>query len=217
MKQLSQLLCVTLVLCGPASAQRDRTGDWEAGFHVATHSSVSLLGFGGVSMQVESNGGYGFTGAYNFSDHFALGLDASWRSPDYRATLVPDGPGPVRVFDATMDVARIHFKGIYYFLESNLTPFIELGYGWTRIDSNILEGPPITGCWWDPWWGYICQTAYTTYAETKPTQGAAFGVRWDSRGDIALRGSIGALKIDRGRGVENSSVDTAQFDVLWRF
>jgi hypothetical protein len=217
MKRVIRLFFVIMLLPAAAVAQTERAGDWDAGFHIADTASLSLFGFGGASMQVESSLGYGFSGAYNFSDHFALGLDVSWRSPKYRARFVPDGPGPVRVANATMDVARVHLKAIYYFLESRVTPFVEVGYGWTRIDSNILERPPITGCWWDPWWGYLCQSAYDTYTETKPTYGAALGVRWDSRGDIALRGSIGSLKIDRGRGVDNSGVDNAQFEVVWRF
>lgn len=217
MKRSGRLVCVILLLPAVAAAQGGRARDWDVGFHVADYSSLSLSGFGGASMQIEGDLGYGFSGAYNFSDHVALGMDASWRSPDYRATFVPAGTGPVRVLDATMDVARIHLKGIYYFLESSVTPFIEIGFGWTRIDSNILDRPPITGCWWDPWWGYLCQTSYTTYAETKPTYGAAAGIRWDSRGDIALRGSIGSLRIERGQGVEDSSVDTMQFELFWRF
>lgn len=217
MSRSSQFFCILLLLSSGVMAQGERAGDWEAGFHVADTASLSLFGFGGVSMQVESSLGYGFSGAYNFSDHFALGLDASWRSPDYRARFVPDGPGPTRVVNATMDVARIHLKAIYYILESSVTPFVEVGYGWTRIDSNIVDRPPITGCWWDPWWGYLCQTSYTTYTETKPTYGAAVGVRWDLSGDLALRGSIGSLKIDRGRSVDNSSVNNTQFDVVWRF
>jgi hypothetical protein len=217
MQRFSPLFCFILLLPAVALAQGERSRTWETGLHVADYSSLSLSGFGGASMQVESNLGYGISGAYNFSDHMALGLEASWRSPDYSATFAPDGAGPLRTINATMDVARIHFKGIYYFLESDLTPFIEVGYGWTRIDSNIVERPVVTGCWWDPWWGYICQTSYTTYAETKSTYGAAVGIRWDLRRDVGLRGSVGSLKIDRGQGVDSSNVDTTQVEVVWRF
>ena len=213
------IACFVVLLFAPvvAMSQSNRERDWEAGFHVGNYSSLSLAGFGGALMQVENSLGYGFSGAYNFTDQLALGLDASWRSPKYRATFVPDGPGATRFVNATMDVARIHFKGIYYFLDSRLTPFIEVGYGWTRIDSNILDRPPITGCWWDPWWGYICDTTFSTYVETKSTYGGAIGIRWDSRSDIAIRGSFGSLNIDRGQGVDNSSVNTTQVDVIWRF
>lgn len=214
---LKQFIRAILLLPLVATAQTERAGNWEAGFHVAAYSSLSLSGFRGAAMEVESSLAYGFSGAYNFTDRIAVGMDATWRSPDYRATFAPDGPGAFSVLNATMDVARIQFKGIYYFLDSNVTPFVEAGYGWTRIDSNIIEGPPITGCWWDPWWGFICQTSYNTYAETEPTWGGAFGIRWDTRGDIALRGSIGSLTLDRGRGVDNSSVDTMQLEVVWRF
>jgi opacity protein-like surface antigen len=215
-KYFGFLLCVTL-LPSLANAQTQRARDWDAGFHIADYSSLSLTGFRGASMEVESSLGYGLSGAYNISNHVAVGADLSWRSPDYRATFVPDQPGPTQVLNATMDVARIYFKGIYYFLESNLTPFVEIGYGWTQIDSNILDRPPITGCWWDPWWGYICQTSFSTYTETKSTYGVAIGVRWDTRSNIALRGGIGSINVDRAKGVDNSNVETLQLEVLWRF
>lgn len=211
------LLSALLLLPLLAQGQSGRDRAWEGGFHLADYSSLSLSGFRGAAMEVEDSIGYGLSGGYNFTDHWALGVELSWRSPDYRATFVPDGPGPARVINATMDVARIQFKGIYYFLESDLTPFVELGYGWARIDSNILDRPPITGCWWDPWWGFICQTSYSTYTETKPTYSGAIGIRWDLRNSISLRGSVGVLNIDRARGVDNSEVKTAQFEVLWRY
>lgn len=217
MSRILKFCLVALLLPAVAVAQSDRSRDWEAGFHVISNASLSTSGFGGAAMQVESDIGYGFSGAYNFTDRFGLGIDASWRNPKYRAEFVPDGPGPVRVINARMDVARLHLKGIYHFLDSSLTPYVEAGYGWTRIDSNILEAPPITGCFWDPWWGFICQSFYTTFTETRPSYGVGFGLRWDSRGDISLRGGISSLKIDRARGVNNSSVDTAQLEVLWRF
>jgi hypothetical protein len=206
-----------LLLPAVAMSQGERARDWEAGFHFTDFSSLSLAGFRGASLQVEGSTGYGFAGAYNFTNRMAVGVEANWRSPSYRAAFVPESGGPERSLNAKMDVARIHFKGTYYFLESRFTPFVEVGYGWTRIDSNIVEGPPITGCWWDPWWGFICRTSYTTYAETEPSYGGALGVRWDTGGDISLRGSVGTLTIDRARGVDNSSVDTAQFEVIWRF
>ena len=217
MRRYSRISLVILLLPAFAAAQGDREGYWDAGFHVANHSSLSLSGFGGASMQVDGDTGYGFSGAYNFTDHIALGLDASWRRPNYVATFVPNGPGPTRIIGARMDVSRVHFKGIFYFLESRITPFIELGVGWTNIDSNILQRPPITGCWWDPWWGLICQNVYSTYTETKTSYGGAVGIRWDTRGNVALRGSIGVLEIDRARGVQNSSVDTTQLELVWRF
>jgi hypothetical protein len=217
MSRLVKILLICALLPAGVSAQGDRARDWDAGFHVNGNSSLSTSGFGGASMQVESDVGWGFSGAYNFTDRFALGLDASWRRPNYRADFVPQAGGPVRVINTRMDVSRIQFKGIFYFLESSLTPFVEVGFGWARIDSNILERPPIVGCWWDPWWGLICDSFFTTFTETRPTYGAAVGVRWDSRGDIAVRGSIGALNIDRARGVDNSNVSVAQVELLWRF
>jgi opacity protein-like surface antigen len=194
-----------------------RAGTWEAGFHVVDMSAVSLDGIAGSFLDVDDDIGYGFTGAYNFTNRFAVMLDVNWAKPDYTATFVPDGPGSRATISTNLDVVTIQAKGVFHLLEDDLTPFIEAGVGWTNVDSNIIEGPPITGCWWDPWWGYICESFYETYSETRTSYSAGFGIRWDMSSDLALRGSVGILEVDTGHDTEDARVDTVQFDFAWRF
>jgi len=50
------------------------------------------------------------------------------------------------------------------------------GIGWTWIDTNIPDGPPVGGCWWDPWWGYVCTTTYPTKTKSAFSYQATLGV-----------------------------------------
>ena len=212
-------LIFLLALCGEAYAQlsRDRAGTWEAGFHIADLSDVSLDGIFGSFLAIDGSTGYGFTGAYNFTNRLAVVLDTNWSSPDYRATFVPEGGGAPRTLQTRLDVATLHFKGVFYFLDGNLTPFVEGGLGWTNIDSNIVDGPPFTDCWWDPWWGFICRSFYETYSETRNSYSVGFGLRWDFSPDFTVRGSLGALSVDTGADTEDASIDTVRIHFAWRF
>ena len=212
-------LLAVLLLASAAHAQRssDRAGTWEAGFHVVDMSSLSMSGTSGTSLDVSGEIGWGFTGGYNFTNRFAAMLDVNWADPDYRATFVPDGIGAPQTVSASLDVGSIHAKAVFHFLDGDITPFVEAGFGWTTVDSNIIDGPPLTGCWWDPWWGYICDTFYSTYHDTRTSYSAGVGIRWDMSPDLMLRGSVGVLEIDTSQSVEDASVDTIQVDFAWRF
>lgn len=194
----------------------DRAGSWEAGFRLTDSSAFFVADSFGASLDVDGALGYGFSGSYNLSNHFALMLDYSWSGPDYLATFVPDGPGSDVAIATRLDLTTLQAKGTYYFLDGAVTPFVELGVGWTNIDSNILERAPITGCWWDPFWGYVCERFYETYNQTELSYSAGIGVRWDFSEDFMLRAGIGTLGLDID-GAEDPSTDTVQFDFAWRF
>jgi opacity protein-like surface antigen len=212
-------LCVCLIAANQAHSQpsSDRAHTWEAGFHVVDMSDATLDGIFGSSLDVDNQIGYGFTGAYNFTNRFALMLDVNWSRPNYRATFVPEGGGNPVTISTKLDVATILAKGVFYLTDGDVAPFVEVGAGWTTLDSNIADGPPITGCWWDPWWGYVCRNYYDTYTETKASYSAGFGVRWDFSDELMMRGSVGALKVDTPRDTENATIDTIQVDFAWRF
>ena len=46
----------------------------------------------------------------------------------------------------------------FNFLDGPITPYVTATVGYSFIDTNIPDGPPQTGCWWDPWYGQICGT-----------------------------------------------------------
>ncbi len=212
---------VIAILCLPtlaaAQAVRERAGTWEAGFQVIDTASLTLGGEGGSGLRVDSETGWGISGGYNFTNQLAVLGDWTWSRPSYDARFVVEDTGETETLSASLDMTTLHVKGVFYFTEGALAPFVEAGLGWTRVDSNILDGPPTTGCWWDPWWGYICRNFYSTYEDTRTSYSAAVGIRWDLRNGMALRGSYGLLELDTGSRTEDASFDVIKIDIAWRF
>ena len=217
--RITSLAIVLLSFSSFASAQpvRDRAGTAEVGLQVVDMSSVTLSGEEGSGIRIGSDVGWGITGGYHFTNRLAVMANWTWGKPSYDATRVLEDTGETDTISASLDVDTLQVKGVFYFLEGPLTPFIEAGLGWTYIDSNIVDGPPTTGCWWDPWWGYICQDFFDTYSETRTSYSAAVGIRWDLRTDITLSGSIGVLEVDTSRATEDASLETFRVDLAWRF
>jgi len=199
-----------------AAAQGDREGTWDAGFTLFDTSSEAQNAANGSGLRVEGDLGWGFTTSYNITNRLALGGDFTWLSPDYEATQVLDPSNVAVTVDAELDVATLHLKGTFYFTEGDFAPFVEAGGGWTRIDSNIADGPPTTGCWWDPWWGYVCTNFYDTYAETQTSWTYGLGLRWDASSDFYVKGTYSVLEIDANRS-EDFETDVLRVDFGWRF
>ena len=60
------------------------------------------------------------------------------------------------------------------------------GIGWSWVDTNIATEPPEVGCWWDPWYGYIC----TSWVNTRTLDGLTYqlgvGARYDFGNNVAV-------------------------------
>lgn len=207
-----------LLLASTAMAQQDRSNMWEFGVSLNNLSSESLSGSNGSFVDIDSSTGFGLTLNYNINNHFAFGGEFTWNTPDYDALFVPEDPGqdPQRI-NYEMDVFGLNLKAVWNLIDGPITPYVEAGLGWADIDSNVSDQPPITGCWWDPWWGYICDTFYSTYGKTQESYNGAVGVRWDMDNGMTLKGSYGILKIDTSSATEDLSLDAFRAELLWRF
>ena len=93
------------------------------------------------------------------------------------------------MFRANRRLLQGVFNATWHWFDGPLTPFLEAGIGYARIDTNIPSQPPVTGCWWDPWWGYICDTRWKTYDTSEFTYNAGIGLRWDVNGALFFRGA----------------------------
>lgn len=191
---------------------------WEFGLLVNNLASENLTGDNGSSISTDSSTGYGLSIGYNFNSRLTLTGEFTWNTPDYNAILIPDdGVGIPERISHQLDLFSYMIKGSFNLLEGPITPYIEAGLGWTNVDSNILSAPPITGCWWDPWWGYVCDTFYNTYSKTRDTYNYAGGIRWDMDNGMTLKGSYGVQEISTGKSTEDASMDVIRLDLSWRF
>ncbi len=213
--KFSILLLCTFSL--PAMAQGERASTWDVGVQVSNTGSLNLGGQQGSGLSVDSEFGFGFWGTYNFTNRLALGFDFNWTQPKYDYTYIPESTMMPTTIRHRMDLFSIHGKGVFHFLEGPITPFVEAGFGWTSVDSNVADSPPITGCWWDPWWGYVCSNFYSTYSETLTSYSGAVGLRWDFNPYYGMRAAYGVLELNTGSGTENAQFDMWRIEFAWRF
>jgi opacity protein-like surface antigen len=218
MKKVCILIAGLLLSATAAAQQNDREGMWEFGLLLNNLSSESLSGDNGSSIDIDSSTGYGISLGYNFSERLALSGEVSWNSPDYDALLITDDLGntPVEI-SHELDFYSLILKGTFNFMQGPFTPFVEASFGWTEIDSNVQDGPPVTGCWWDPWWGYICETFYSTYSETQQSYGAAAGLRYDLRNGMSIKGSYGIQETHTSKATEDASLELIRLELVWMF
>jgi opacity protein-like surface antigen len=204
---------------GIALAQANRANSWEWSFAAIYQESKNMGSDAGSSLNVDDDWGLGVNFGYNFTNNLALGVDLEWITPDYQAVLVDDMVAPTRTTTINHEFSQFNgrIKGTYSFLDGPLNPFIEAGIGWTYIDSNVADGPPVTGCYWHPWWGYICSNFYSTFSNTTFSYGAGLGLRYHLRGGSFLKASYNVWELDDLGSVSDSTISAFRLEFGWGF
>ena len=157
------------------------------------------LGFdGGTTAKVEDTVGFNFQFGYNFNEHWSLGGLFSWSRPDYQAVVQPAQGNPLgpRSQTGTIETNTFAMIATYNVLAGPVTPFIDLNLGGTYVHTDIADGPPVAGCYWDPWYGYICGVAQPTKSGTFLSYGVGGGLRWDVNQWLFFRGAARQQWID---------------------
>ena len=217
------ILLLLLVLSTSVQAQRFnqkkindgiRYGNWEGSLLLQYQTSTDVSSPEGQSLDIDSSVGFGFGFAWNWTDRVHLSYRFSLNKPNYSATIVPE-IGEPQTINYKMARYSNQFNLTYHFLRGPLTPFVQAGVGWTKLDSNVPSQPPTTGCWWDPWWGYICTTTWETFKTSEFTYNVGVGVRWDVNGAIFVRGYWNRQFINLTNG--NLDIDTLTLEsgIMW--
>lgn len=193
-----------------------KSGSWEWSFAGLYQEAEEASAGGGSFIHVDEGFGLGIGVGRYLTDRLAIGADVEWLAPDFSATLVDDN-GDSSSFDHELTQINLRFKGAFYFVEGPLSPYAELGAGWTYVDSNIANGPPIVGCWWHPWFGYICDGYYETFDETSFTYGGALGLRYRLQGGTELRLSYNHYEVDSSGDAPDPTLNAARIEVVWGF
>lgn len=186
---------------GPRSSPRSRRGNYEVTLQPRYVASKDIGFEGGTKIELDPALGFGLGFGYNFTNNFALHLDASWTRADYLAKIATynDSGSGTATADGTLEFGTIALNMTYYILDGPLTPFVMGGIGWTWVDSNIPSGPPESYCWYDPWYGDVCESYQNTYTKSYFSYNLGLGVRWDLAPAYFLRGSMGWQWVDLGR------------------
>lgn len=177
---LTPVTCILLLGTSSLSFGDLDPGAWEFSLNIPYLNDVDHDFDGDASASIDGDFGLGVGIAYNLSERIALRSDISWNSMDYSGTrILDDGAGTIERIKGEMDTLNLSFGGDYYFTTGDFSPFINGNFGWSFIDTNIPNAPPQVVCWWDPWWGYICDGFQETRDENAFFYGIGAGLRFD--------------------------------------
>jgi len=214
MSKLVVLSCIVgfLVSTHANANYTKRSDKWEASFKILNTQSTDIDGQNGSQTSMKSDFGWGFTLGYNLNPHILLNFDFSASTPSYKATLVDSEDGSKHEINHKMDLLDSQFNVVYNVFTSQFTPYIQAGVGWSFVDSNIAKGPPNSICWWDPWWGYVCDSYQNTYNDERFSYNVAVGFRYELDNSLFFRASYKQSMIDFSNS-DDASIGSYHFEI----
>jgi len=216
----TSLLCVSATPAQeflPGPPRLDRANTWELGLGPRWLQSQTFDFRGGSSIELDKDTGFGFDFAYNFTSNLSLGVSFDGFEPDYHASIASADPsqGPDR-FRGTVRLTSAMVDGTYNILRRSFTPFVTAGVGFMHVDTDVPQGPPLLGCWWDPWFGYVCNYFVPTQQEDEFAYRAELGLRWDITPNFFVRGSYGRTWLDVAHGASDTNLGVWKIDLGFR-
>ena len=207
-----------LAMAQSAAAQSaDREGRWESRIGALFLNSSDADFEGGTTAEFDSDTGFRFGFAYHYTDNLEVGLNLGVGTTDYRADVAGDEPGEFFAVRGELEYTTFTLDGTYNMLAGPFSPFLTAGIGWSWADTNIATGPPETGCWWDPWWGYVC----TSFQDTRTIDGFSYGVgvgaRYDVTETVMVLGSYRINWIDFDKAESTPDFDGFELSFGWKF
>ena len=193
-------LLISLTSLNAQAAFNDsRVEKWE--FYLApklTNSKV-LQFENGAEADINKRSSLAFGFGYNINAHIELSMEFGSSSANYTSTVIPEDPAesPVKSTQS-LYTSSLNLGFTYNVLSGPFTPFITATVGSTYIDSGIFTGNVGTGCWWYPYYGYVCGPVAQTYTSTELNYGAALGLRYDFNRKLYMKGDVGKNYIDFG-------------------
>lgn len=213
------LACVAALAVAPVASAgpADREGSWESRLGVIFQNSANWDFNGGTTAEVKSDSSLLLGLAYHYTDNLEFGGNLNYGQTDYTANVVGDEVGEIFAVHGEYESTSLMFDATWNVMDGAFTPYLSATAGWSWIDTNIAEGPPQTGCWWDPWWGYVC----ANFQDTKSTDGLAYGFDVGARYDISdtfdVKASYGMRWLDLSQANGTPDIDGFALSVGWKF
>jgi len=215
-----------IIFCGIAAAvfassaalADTRDPGWDFGLDVIYQDSADIDFKGGSTASLDSDWGLAVVFGYRFNPHLELGFSLDWQSIDYDAVL-QSGTSP----DVTIGVSgdldavtpRVYVN--YNILDGAFTPYVTAGAGWSFVDTNIPNSRVQVGCWWDPWWGFICTPYQSTKSIDDLVYHAGAGLRWDIATGFSMRLAYEKHWFDYNQATSTPDFDQIKLGVLYRY
>ncbi|HSN54119.1 MAG TPA: outer membrane beta-barrel protein, partial [Candidatus Sulfomarinibacteraceae bacterium] len=189
---------------------------WELTLGALYQLGADLDFEGGSTVATRDDFGLSIGGAYNITDQLATSFGLQWTGISYNANVVQDD-GRVTGIRGSYDTWATSVNALYHFTDDALAPYAGVGIGWTWVDTNIPTGLPSTGCWWDPWFGWICVTSYPTKTTDTFSYQAILGLRYQLNFDTFLRFSYTSQWQDFGQAEGTPRFDVIGLEFGWMF
>jgi opacity protein-like surface antigen len=213
MRNLALTILLVAIPC-LSFADSNRGQNWEVSVSGVFQESLSIDGANGSSLDINSDTGFGINFAYNLSSKLSFGADFEFLRPNYTAVLKPeDTSDPDIVINHKISQFNGRLKATFNMIDGPFTPFLEGGLGWSYFDSNVADGPPSTGCYWHPWWGYICNSYYSTFTETEFSYGIGGGLRYEFVGGMFVKASYNFWEMDGLGNAEDSGFTATRLEI----
>jgi len=222
MQRIALLFCVVGLAAAPVVNAQSRAGSWETELGVTFQNSSDADFEGGTSADFDSDVSWLFGVSYHYTDQLQFGGTFSFGQTDYDADLAADVNGDEQSdgfvsVRGDLDFMTLMGNATYNFMPGQFSPFVTGAIGWSWVDTNIATEPPQTGCWWDPWWGYVC----TSFQDTKTIDGFSYqvgvGARYDFSDTLAVKGSYRMTWIDFDKAEGTPDFDGFTLSVGWKF
>ncbi|HEU4516341.1 MAG TPA: outer membrane beta-barrel protein [Steroidobacteraceae bacterium] len=212
-----------LLLAPAAFAQSaDRAGTWETRLDIVYNNSADWDFTGGTTAEIDSDTSFLIGFGYHLNDNLELGGNFTFGQTDYSADIAGDVnndevPDTVFGVRGEYESTSLVFDATWNFLPGAFTPFVSANAGWAWVDTNIATGPPQTGCWWDPWWGYVCSTFQDTKSLDGFTYGFDVGARYDFSDSLAAHASYRMMWVDLDNADGTPDIDGFRIGIGWKF
>ena len=190
-------------------------GDWEFRIGPVWQESKNVTFNGGSNADINRTTGVKIgTGVY-VTPQLAIGGNFAWSSTSFNGTVKGNlGTSSIENGEIYNDV--LNFDAIYTILDGPIKPYGVAGLGWNWIDTNIANGPPQTGCWWDPWWGYVCSGYQPTKSSSGFTWQVGAGVQFNFSRAFAVDLDYRYTWIDLQHANGTPGLGTIQLMFVWR-
>lgn len=147
--------------------------------------------YGDLKLEMDDTGLGGFGFAYHANPFLSVRAEFMFGGATFRSQVPTRTGGSTELeMDAFLHTGRLNLD--YNIINRRLTPFLTAGIGYQYLETEIKTAPPVTVCWWDPWWGWVCDTDYPRASEWDFTWNVGAGVRWDITDSLFVKVQVGA-------------------------
>ncbi len=198
-------------------------GDWEFRIGPVFQESKNVEFKGGSNgnsnADIDSTTGIKIGTGYYVTDQFIVGMNFGWSQSSFNGNVQSGVPGTSFVIEnGHVDFSTLMFDGTYLLpLRSAIKPYVTAGLGWNWINTNIAAGPPQVGCWWDPWWGYVCSGYQPTHGSNSFAYQAGAGVQLNFTRSFTVNVDYRYTWVDLSNTTSTPGFGAIGLMFVWRF